>query len=164
MRRLLAAAALGALVLSGAACSNSGTPTTTPTTAAAPATSAAAAGGNTKEICDSINAAGEKLKTDFVGLGVVMGSTDPSKALEALTKMATTISGFATDIQAKAAGATDPEFKAALEETKTAMGSAATKLADPGLQKEPSKALDILADPQISKALDDLAKFCPGIA
>jgi hypothetical protein len=162
MRRLLAAAALGALVLTGAACSNSGTPTTT-ATSAAPATSAAAAGGNTKEICDSINAAGEQLQKDVAGLGVIMGSTDPAQAGEALKKIATAIGTFATGIEAKVANANDPAFKAALDETKTAMQGAATKLADPALQQNPSKAVDIISDPQLTKALDDLGKFCPGI-
>src|SRR4029079_13092191 len=110
MRRLLAAAALGAVVLSGAACSNGGTPTTSPTTAAA--TSAAASGGNTKEICGSINAAGEKLKTDVAGLAGVMGSTDPSQAADALTKIAVALGGFASSVQAKVDSATDPAFKA----------------------------------------------------
>lgn len=162
MRRLLAAAALCAVALTSAACSNSGTPTTSPTTAAA--TSAAAAGGNTKEICDSINAAGEQLKTDVSSMVVVMGSTDPAQAAEALQKIGTALATFATAVQSKLDSATDPAFKAALDETKAAMGTAATKLADPALQKNPSGAVAIIDDPQISKALDDLGKFCPGIA
>jgi hypothetical protein len=162
MRRLLAAAAIGAVVLTGAGCANEGTPTTSGTTAA-PATSAAPAGAdNTKEICDSLEATGKQLEKDMEGLGTAM--SDPAEAQETLVKIGTAFTTFTAEIKAKSATATDPEFKAALDSAATSIDTVAKAFSDvEALQKDPTKVLEVMSDPELAKGFEGIEKHCPGL-
>jgi hypothetical protein len=168
MRRLLAAAAIGAVLLTSAGCANNGTTGATGTTAA-PTSAAPAGNGDTKAICDSLEASGKQFETDMTALGGGLTGGDPAKALEALKKVGGAFTTFTAEIRAKAATATDPEFKTALENAATAFetlgqalaGFATAKPED--LQKDPTAIMGPLSDPKFTKAMDDMDKFCPGL-
>jgi hypothetical protein len=169
MRRLLAAAALGAVVLTAAGCANSGTPAASGTTAA-PATSAApAGGGSTKEICDSLEESGKKFESSVTGLTAGMAGGDPAKAKEALVAAGAGFTEFTAEVRAKAATASDPEFKKALEDVATSLETLGKTLSDLAtkdvaeIQKDPTTLLNALSDPKFAKSFEDMSKFCPGL-
>jgi hypothetical protein len=168
MRRLLAVAAIGAVLLTAAGCANNGTPGATGTTAA-PTSAAPAGNGDTKAICDSLEATGKQFETDMQGLSAGLTGGDPAKALEALQKVGGAFTTFTTEIRAKAAIATDPAFKTALEDAATAFETLGKALAGlstakpEDLQKDPTALLGPLSDPKFTSAMDAMDKFCPGL-
>jgi hypothetical protein len=168
MRRLLAAAAIGAVLLTAAGCANNGTTGATGTTAA-PTSAAPAGNGDTKAICDSLEASGKDFETSLSGMTGAFAGGDQAKAKEGLVKAGAAFTAFTTEIKAKAAIATDPAFKTALDNAAAGfekLGKALTDLANgdiADLQKDPSKVLGVLSDPEFTKSMEDMDKFCPGI-
>jgi hypothetical protein len=160
MRRLLAIAAMAAVVLTGAACNKSDTPTTTPTTAAP--TSAAGNAANAA-VCD----AAKKATTDAVTAFTTQMATIQDAIIKGdTTAEAAAVKGFkdfltswSASMQATADSAADPEFKATLAAVATAVGDSAGKI---NSIDDIKNAETLMNSPALVDAGTKLAKICPG--
>lgn len=180
MRRLLAAAVLGAALFTASACADTPEPGAAPTASAgvsagaspgagvAPSGSAAApgAGGtvDTKAVCAAVTTESKKFITNLVTKAQEAGTSlsDPDKAkafLDALAKDYVTLS---TAMKTEAAKTADPGLKKALDDLTKALDASAKALGDPQqLAQDPSKIQSILFSTELTSANEALDKICP---
>lgn len=181
MRRLLAAAVLGAALFTAAACADTPEPGAAPTTSAgasaeaspgagvAPSGSTAAspgAGGtvDTKAACAAVTAESKKFITNLVTKAQQAGTSlsDPDKAKAFLDALAKDYVALSTAMKAEAAKTADPALKKALEDLTKALDASSAALGDPQqLAQDPSKIQSILFSEELSAANEALDKLCP---
>jgi hypothetical protein len=161
MRRLLTAAALAAVVLTGAACSKS-EPTangSTPTPSATAATSAPP-GLDLKTACTQVNALiqQEVLKyaanTDQIQKQLASG--DMTKVQAAADQLKAFFISWATDLEAAAAKASDPDVKKAMTDLATLLRTGAANVDPNNL----ANSIGLLNTAAFSAAGAQLNKIC----
>ncbi|GAA1645516.1 hypothetical protein ACFQY4_06805 [Catellatospora bangladeshensis] len=121
MRRVLATATLGLALLGMAACADPETPSATASSGAPAASSAAPAPAaspmDKTAACEAYMKAESSIKTQLMKLMTEAAAikADPAKAQQALADLTKAFGEFEAGIAPIAAGATDPELKAAVE-------------------------------------------------
>jgi hypothetical protein len=163
MRRLLAAAVMGA-GLFATACSGSGGDGAATTTAASSSagTPAAGAGGptdNTEQVCadadKAIKAAGEKFDRELdKAFG---GEPDTRSDAEALNSVRTVFTEWAAGVREHADRATDADLKAALSTYADEIGKLATVITSADDLADPDVDLD---SPAVKTAADMMDAIC----
>lgn len=178
MRRILAAAVLGAALLTATACSgdptrpnagsgpSAGASTGTSTDAsAAPGASGAVTGTtDAKATCTAVIAESKKFVANLVVRAQELGESlsEPEKVkvfFDALTKDYVALS---STVKAEAAKTADPKLRKALEDVAKALDASVAQLSDPQrLAEDPSKMQQILFSPELTAANEALNEICP---
>lgn len=180
MRRILAAAVLGAALFTAAACADTATPNTDPSSSAAasaaatPGASVAPSGSagtgtgtgtaDTKAVCAVVTAESKKFVTSIVTKAQEAGTSlsDPEKAKAFLDGLGKDYVALSTALKAEAAKTADPTLKKALEDMTKALDLSASALSDPQkLAQDPSKIQEILFSAELTAAGEALDKVCP---
>lgn len=179
MRRILAAAVLGAALLTATACS--GDPTrpdagsapsagastgTSPAASAAPGVSGTAATGATdsKAACAAVIAESKKFVAKLVVRAQELGESlsDPEKVKVFFDELTKDYVALSTTVKAEAARTSDPKLRKALEDVTKALDASVIQLSDPQkLAEDPSKMQQILFSPDLITANEALNEICP---
>jgi hypothetical protein len=159
MRRLLAIAAMAAVVLTGAACNNKTDTTTTPTTAAP--TSAAGNAAN-KAVCDAAKKAVADGMTAIIPQVTALQNAvikgDKAAQTKGIADLKTSVTAWATSMKATADSVTDPEFKATLAAIASAVETAGSQIK--GVE-DAGKVQELLSSPAVLEAGTKMEKLCP---
>lgn len=158
MRRLLAIAAMAAVVLTGAACNKSDTPTTTPTTAAP---TSAAANAN-KAVCDAAHKALTDGMTTLIpqmtSLQDAITKGDKVAQEKAVTDLKAALTAWAASVKVTADSATDPQLKATISEIVTAVEAGASQIKT---IDDAKNAQTLLSSPVLANAATKIGQLCP---
>ncbi|BCJ70531.1 hypothetical protein CS0771_00750 [Catellatospora sp. IY07-71] len=180
MRRLLAAAVLGAALFTAAACADTPEPSAAPTASAGVTAEASPGAGvvpsgsagvpgvgataDTKAVCAAVTTESKKFITNLVTKAQEAGTSlsDPDKAKAFLDALAKDYVALSTALKTESAKTADPGLKKALDDLTKALDASAAALGDPQkLAQDPSKIQSILFSEELSAANEALDKICP---
>jgi hypothetical protein len=161
MRRVLATATLGLALLGMAACADqevpeagaSGAPAATSAAPAAPPMDKAAACAAYEKAEKDASA---KLTTLIVSLDAI--KSDPAKAQQAMTDLSKAFADFEAGLTPVAAGAADPELKAAVEADVAVLKALPAQLAAAGADVD--KVMAIFGKPEFTSAGEKVKSLC----
>ncbi|WP_155386294.1 hypothetical protein [Catellatospora paridis] len=181
MRRILAAAVLGAALFTATACSgdpvrpNAGsTPSAGASTEASPpspgasvvpgASGAVAGTTDPKATCAAVIAESKKFVSNLVTKAQQLGESlsDPEKVKVFFAELTKDYVALSTTVKAEAAKTSDPRLRKALEDVAKALDASVAQLGDPQkLAEDPSKMQQILFSPELTTANEALNDICP---
>lgn len=181
MRRILAAAVLGAALFTATACSgdpvrpNAGgsTPSAGASTDASPSPGASAVPGasgavtgttDPKATCAAVIAESKKFVSNLVTKAQQLGESlsDPEKVKVFFADLTKDYVALSTTVKAEAAKTSDAKLRKALEDVAKALDASVAQLGDPQkLAEDPSKMQQILFSPDLTAANEALNNICP---
>ncbi|MEU8074530.1 hypothetical protein AB0B31_03710 [Catellatospora citrea] len=180
MRRILAAAVLGAALFTATACAgdpvrpNAGpVPSAGASTEGSPSSGASAVPGasgavtgttDPKATCAAVIAESKKFVSKLVSRAEQMGQalSDPDKVKVFFDELTKDYVALSTTVKAEAAKTADPRLRKALEDVAKALDASVAQLGDPQkLAEDPSKMQQILFSPDLTTANEALNDICP---